>query len=39
MTKAGVIVSDGREDYSHRRPHSSLNMKAPAVFAAACAAA
>ena len=32
--EARVVISDWREDYNWRRPHSSLGMKAPAVFAA-----
>jgi transposase InsO family protein len=29
------VISDWREDYNQRRPHSSLGMLAPAAFAAA----
>jgi transposase InsO family protein len=28
------VIEDWREDYNLRRPHSSLGMRAPAVFAA-----
>ena len=28
------MIRDWQEDYNWRRPHSSLGMKAPAVFAA-----
>jgi putative transposase len=34
LAEARVVISDWREDYNWRRPHSSLGMKAPAVFAA-----
>lgn len=35
LAQARVLIADWREDYNHHRPHSSLAMKAPAVFAAA----
>lgn len=35
LAEAKVLVGDWQEDYNQRRPHSSLGMKAPAVFAAA----
>ena len=35
LAEARVVISDWRDDYNWRRPHSSLGMKAPAVFAAA----
>ena len=34
LAEARVVIGDWREDYNWRRPHSSLGMKAPAVFAA-----
>jgi transposase InsO family protein len=34
LTEARVVISDWREDYNTRRPHSSLGMRAPAAFAA-----
>jgi putative transposase len=34
LAEAQVVISDWQEDYNQRRPHSSLGMKAPAVFAA-----
>jgi len=34
LAEARVVIEDWREDYNHRRPHSSLGMRAPAVFAA-----
>ena len=34
LAEARVVIGDWREDYNHRRPHSSLGMRAPAVFAA-----
>jgi putative transposase len=34
LTEARVVIGDWQEDYNHRRPHSSLGMRAPAVFAA-----
>jgi putative transposase len=39
LADARVVIGDWREDYNHRRPHSSLGMKTPAVFAAQWAAA
>ena len=38
LAEARVVISDWREDYNWRRPHSALGMKAPAVFAAEWAA-
>ncbi len=37
LIEAQVMVADWREDYNHRRPHSSLGMTAPATFALAWA--
>jgi putative transposase len=34
LAEARVVIGDWREDYNHHRPHSALEMKAPAVFAA-----
>ncbi len=34
LAEARVVIGDWQEDYNHRRPHSSLGMRAPAVFAA-----
>ena len=34
LAEARVVISDWRDDYNWRRPHSSLGMNAPAVFAA-----
>jgi putative transposase len=36
LAEARVVISDWREDYNWRRPHSALGMRAPAVFAAEC---
>jgi len=33
LAEAQVLIGDWREDYNHHRPHSSLGMQAPAVFA------
>jgi putative transposase len=33
--EAQVLIDDWREDYNHRRPHSSLGNRTPAAFAAA----
>lgn len=38
LKEAQVLVEDWRGHYNHRRPHSSLEYKTPAAFAAACAA-
>ena len=35
----GYRIGDYREHYNHRRPHSSLDYRPPAAFAAACRAA
>jgi putative transposase len=37
LAEAKVVISDWREDYNHRRPHSALRMRTPAAFAAAWA--
>jgi putative transposase len=34
LAEARVVISDWREDYNQRRPHSALGMKTPAKFAA-----
>ncbi len=34
LAEARVVIGDWREDYNWRRPHSSLQMRTPAVFAA-----
>jgi putative transposase len=34
LAEAKVLIGDWREDYNRHRPHSSLGMRAPAVFAA-----
>jgi putative transposase len=39
LAEAKVVISDWRDDYNWRRPHSALGMRAPAVFAAEFAAA
>ena len=35
LAEARVVIGDWQQDYNWRRPHSSLEMNAPAVFAAA----
>ena len=37
LAQARVVISDGKEDYNHRRRHSSLGYQAPAADAATCA--
>jgi putative transposase len=34
FAEARVVIGDWHEDYNTRRPHSSLGMRAPAMFAA-----
>jgi putative transposase len=34
LAEARVVIEDWRQDYNRHRPHSSLGMRAPAVFAA-----
>jgi transposase InsO family protein len=34
LAEAKVVISDWREDYNQRRPHSALGMRAPTAFAA-----
>jgi putative transposase len=36
LAQARVVITDWKQDYSHRRRHSSLGYQAPAVYAAAC---
>jgi putative transposase len=38
LAEARVLIEDWRQDYNRHRPHSSLGMGAPAVFAAEWAA-
>jgi putative transposase len=38
LAEARVVISDWREDYNQRRPHSALGMRSPAAFAATLAA-
>jgi putative transposase len=33
LAEARVVIADWRDEYNHRRPHSSLGMLAPALFA------
>jgi Integrase core domain len=35
LAEAQVVIEDWRQDYNTNRPHSSLGMRSPAVFAAA----
>jgi putative transposase len=37
LAQARVVISDWKEDYNHRRRHSSLGYQAPAAYAATCA--
>jgi putative transposase len=36
LAEARVVIEDFRLNYNHRRPHSSLDYRTPAAFAAAC---
>ena len=36
LAQARVVISDWKEDYNHRRRHSSLGYQAPAAYAAGC---
>ncbi len=36
LAQARVVITDWKDDYNHRRRHSSLGYLAPAVYAAAC---
>jgi len=36
LKEARVVIEDFRQEYNHRRPHSSLDYRPPAAFAAAC---
>jgi putative transposase len=33
---ARMVITDWKDDYNHRRRHSSLGYQTPAVYAAAC---
>lgn len=39
LAEARVVIEDFREHYNQRRPHSSLDYRTPAAFAAVCRAA
>jgi putative transposase len=34
--QARVVITDWKDDYNHRRRHSSLGYQAPAIYAAGC---
>ncbi len=36
LAHARVVITDWKGDYNHRRRHSSLGYRAPAIYAAAC---
>jgi putative transposase len=36
LAHARLVIADWKQDYNHRRRHSSLGYQAPAVYAAAC---
>ncbi len=36
LTHARVVITDWKDDYNHRRRHSSLGYQAPAIYAAGC---
>ncbi len=36
LTQARVVITDWKQDYNHRRRHSSLGYLPPAVYAAGC---
>ena len=36
LAQARVVITDWKDDYNHRRRHSSLGYLAPAVYAATC---
>jgi transposase InsO family protein len=36
LAQARVVISDWKEDYNHRRRHSSLGYQGPAAYAAGC---
>ena len=36
LEEARVLIEDHRQEYNDHRPHSSLNYRTPAAFAAAC---
>jgi putative transposase len=38
LAEARIVMSDWRADYNQRPPHSSLGIRAAAVFAAECSA-
>ena len=36
LAQVRLVITDWKQDYTHRRRHSSLGYQAPAVYAAAC---
>jgi transposase InsO family protein len=36
LAQARMVITDWKDDYNHRRRHSSLGYQTPAVYAAAC---
>jgi len=36
LAQARMVITDWKDDYNHRRRHSSLGYRTPAVYAAAC---
>ena len=36
LAHARVVITDWKDDYNHRRRHSSLGYLAPAIYAAGC---
>jgi putative transposase len=36
LAQARVVISDGKQQYNHHRPHSALGCQPPAQYAANC---
>jgi transposase InsO family protein len=36
LAQARMVITDWKDDYNHRRRHSSLGYQTPAVYAVAC---